>query len=344
MDSNRIPSFDGTPVDLDRYIRDVQLWAMSTPLRPDQRASALVLRLTGKAKALTQNVNMDEIGFDTGVDYLMDFLRAHIRISNMHYAFDVFQKLMRLKRDSQALGPATGDIDTYITEFFTLGQRLHEIGIVIPEPLTTLLLIENASLSARERNLIETILLSREQEALSFDRATNALRQILRHRKSEEATEVLLTQDSEMTEDEIDENDMINDKDLPFEINYVRKSGKFFRRYPRKFRDTFRNRRYGGGKSSSSQNWQSWSPFSKGKSKGKFSHFPAGKRGYGKSKGKSNLPVYAVEEKPCCQHKSSSSTDIAHSENWDSAWYTENAYWPESFSDYWGDDWSFSGN
>ena len=370
MSDLKTPVFDGSPVDFDAYQRDVQLWTLATPLRPDQRAPSLVLHLKGKARQISQNMLMEELNQDAGVEYFLEFLRINLRLSNMHYAFELFNKLTNLRRGGESTLSQRGervtsvlDIDSYINEFYHLGTQLHQIGIVLPEAVTTLILINQANLNNRERNLVQTILLSQEAAALNFDRAANALKQILRQSESSESAMYADKSDSEsICEEEIDYEEFGNDFEADFEVFFVKRAGKYFRRYPKRFRSHFAKYRsrpgysyhdYGSSSSSGSR-YPSWHESSKGTGKaGKFSSFSSnfpkgkGKKGHSKGKGKRYGKAYLAESNPSVLenpefptvekllpgHTSTESNYDFHDSDW---WYPEYEYDNSYYCDNWG--------
>ena len=364
MGDLRTPTYDGSSIDFDSYQRDVMLWAMATPLRAEQGAPSLVLHLTGKAKQIAQNMDPLELNQDQGVEYYLEFLRSNLRLSNMHHAFDLFNQLISLKRGS-TLGQNEQpilDVDVYVHEFYHLCQRLHQIGLKLPEAISTLMLINQAGLTSRERNLVQTILLSREEQALNFDRATSALKQILRPVDSGKHDAFLAeTSDTESVfEEEIDQADFGSTYDAPCEVFFVRRNGKFFRRYPKRFRshfnrpqyhsdwhsDTWYGSQYSGKSYPSTSSSKGYgkkgytgyaSPSSypsPGKSKGKGKH--KGSKGSGKGKSKRSH-VYAVgpsTEKsipiPDTQENWTESDDTWYNYEYDyeyENWNPENAYY-----------------
>ena len=345
MSDSKIPTFDGTPHLLDEYIREVTLWSLSTNLRADQRGPALVLRLTDRAKVISQTMNIEELNQDRGVDYLIEFLRTNLRITNMHYVFDVFRSFINMKRNTE-------HVDMYISEFYQFYMKLVQVNIRLPEPVVTLLIIENARLSDRERSLVDSIMLSQPQNAFSIDTAIQALRQILRE-KDHARPDAFLAEEV-LTDIECFSDDP-SDSEFAFEINYVRKKGQFFRRIPKRYKSqyfAYRPRRKGdsskGSYKGSRKPWYSasspsWNPshstssytntgtgyYSQGK-KGASSQKDKGK---GKGKGKYGDRVYVVESETGEQivnpPESSSSNDPGpHSFPTNSESY-EYDYWEE---------------
>ena len=338
--SDRIPTFDGTPQLLDSYEREVALWAMSsTPLRPEQRAPALALRLTDRAKVISQGMVLDELHQDRGIEYLLDFLRANLRITNMHYLFDIFRQFINMRRDSRH-----SDVDLYITEFYQLYMKLVQVNIRLPEEVVTLLMIEHANLSDQERSLVDSIMLSNPQNAFSYDRANQALRQILRRnptmdKSNSSASEAFVAQD-DLTDIECFSDDG-SEPEVPFEINYVKRNGRFFRRIPRRFVSQFHHNQrrrfrrsdrefyYGKGKGMS-RGKHSYSGTSNRNSYPQTLSSPSGKRTdkKGKGRGKTRQRVYVVEPESTSTDRPEffpptevfENTEYEHERAWDE-WY-----------------------
>ena len=310
MDSSRIPTFDGNNDIFDSYAREVRLWTMSTTLRTEQRGPALLLRLTGRAKAVSENMDLDEVNQDAGVDYVLDFLRTNPVLSHFHHAFDIFRKLIRLRRTSntESLSPEKSDVELYINKFFSYAQKLHTLGVPMNEALMTLLVIENADLSPTQRELVDTLMLTDEQRQFSYDRAAMALRQILKSSATTRTRSDVLYSDTpgmtasrdddELTEVECDPEEMQDS--FPFEIMYVQKNGRFFKRFKRRYKGDYYQKKF--------QQFRGSYGKSKGKGKGSekgYSQFPSsfpnsphwqkgGKKG-GKGSGKQS--VFATDSK-----------------------------------------------
>ena len=293
MGDLRPPGFDGDPSKFDAYRREVLLWDIASNLRRDQKGAALVLRLTGRAKSISQNMDLNEVHQDNGVLYVLDYLQANVRVSRFHYVYETHKKLMSLKRGSRhALGPngemVSLDTEMYINEFYSTCGKLANLGVPMNEPLMTLHLLENANLTSSQRELIDTILLSRQEEAFSYDRACVALRQILRNEagKSEHTDTFLASDEDALTDVEYDPDSEYATNLPPFEILYVSKNGKFFKRFPRRFKNQYYQSQY--------------SSFSKGKAKSRGKDF-YGKPGKGYSS--SSWPGKAFGKGKSRKHK-----------------------------------------
>ena len=76
-DKDPPPSFDGNPDNYKQYVRDVELWQWESDIPRNKHAVKLLRNLAGSARAAADEVPLDKIKSEAGVEAILEKLREH---------------------------------------------------------------------------------------------------------------------------------------------------------------------------------------------------------------------------------------------------------------------------
>ena len=153
-----VPGFSGDDTDdvgssARSYLRQVEAWKRMTLLPPHQQGLVLYQHLTGKAWVAAEELNVDRLGAEDGVQYLVKWITNRyldLEVTRIGKAFsEFFRKLKR--RPGQS-------IRDYNSEYDRLHARLREVGCNLPEDCAAWLYVDRLQLEeAAELNLLASV-------------------------------------------------------------------------------------------------------------------------------------------------------------------------------------------
>ena len=135
------------------YLRQVEAWRRLTHLAPHQQGLVLYKHLSGKAWVAAEELSVDALGQNDGVQYLLGWLRDRyldLEVTRIGKAFsDMFRKLKR--RSGQT-------VRDYNSEYDRLHARLRETGCRLPEECAAWLYVDRLNLEeGAELNLLASV-------------------------------------------------------------------------------------------------------------------------------------------------------------------------------------------
>ncbi|CAE6950397.1 GIP [Symbiodinium sp. CCMP2592] len=135
------------------YLRQVEAWRRLTFLPAHQQGLVLYRHLAGKAWVAAEELNVDALGRDDGVHYLMSWLRNRyldLEVTRIGKALsEMFRKLRR--KQGQSIRDSNAEYDR-------LHARLKEVGCMLPEECSAWLYVDRLQLEeGAELNLLASV-------------------------------------------------------------------------------------------------------------------------------------------------------------------------------------------
>ena len=135
------------------YLRQIEAWRRMTMLPASQQGLVLYQNLTGKAWIAAEELSMNKLASDSGVEYFVDWLKARfldLEVARIGRAFSEFFRKLR-RKPSQT-------IREYNTEYDRLHARLREVGCSLPQECAAWLYVDRLQLDEpQELNLLASV-------------------------------------------------------------------------------------------------------------------------------------------------------------------------------------------
>ena len=135
------------------YLRQIEAWRRMTRLPAAQQGLVLYQNLAGKAWVAAEELNVDKLSADTGVQYLVKWISGRyldLEITRIGKAFSEFFRRLR-RRPGQS-------IREYNAEYDRLHARLREVGCALPEDCAAWLYVDRLQLEeSAELNLLASV-------------------------------------------------------------------------------------------------------------------------------------------------------------------------------------------
>ena len=153
-----VPSFSGEDSEdvgtsARSYLRQVEAWKRMTLLPEHQQGLVLYQHLTGKAWVAAEELSVDNLAKDTGVEYLVKWITNRyldLEVTRIGKAFSEFFRRLRRKPGQS--------IRDYNSEYDRLHARLREVGCNLPEDCAAWLYVDRLQLEeAAELNLLASV-------------------------------------------------------------------------------------------------------------------------------------------------------------------------------------------
>ena len=153
-----VPSFSGEDSEdvgssARSYLRQIEAWKRMTFLPAHQQGLVLYQHLTGKAWVAAEELNVDRLGAEDGVPYLVRWITNRyldLEVTRIGKAFSEFFRRLR-RRPGQS-------IRDYNSEYDRLHARLREVGCNLPEDCAAWLYVDRLQLEeAAELNLLASV-------------------------------------------------------------------------------------------------------------------------------------------------------------------------------------------
>ena len=124
------------------YIRKVQVWLRCTRLPHDQRALALYSALTERAWVYAEELDMDILSTENGVDYFLEWIQTRFMEVEMSKISQMMNDLFRRckKRPDQT-------VRDFNVEFERMVLRLHEVRCELPPLVKAWLYVDKLRLT-----------------------------------------------------------------------------------------------------------------------------------------------------------------------------------------------------
>ena len=153
-----VPSFSGEDLEdvgtsARSYLRQVEAWRRMTLLPVHQQGLVLYQHLSGKAWVAAEELNMDYLAAEDGVQYLIKWVTNRyldLEVTRIGKAFSEFFRRLRRKPGQS--------IRDYNSEYDRLHARLREVGCNLPEDCAAWLYVDRLQLEeAAELNLLASV-------------------------------------------------------------------------------------------------------------------------------------------------------------------------------------------
>ena len=135
------------------YLRQVEAWRRMTRLPAAQQGLVLYQNLAGKAWVAAEELSVDKLSADNGVQYLVKWISGRyldLEITRIGKAFSEFFRRLR-RRPGQS-------IREYNAEYDRLHARLREVGCSLPEDCAAWLYVDRLQLEeSAELNLLASV-------------------------------------------------------------------------------------------------------------------------------------------------------------------------------------------
>ena len=149
---------DGVPYE--QWTKELKLWAICCKVDKKEQAPAVVLSLEGRAREAALELEITDLNADDGLDKLvkqLDGLFLKDEHQRMYVAYAEFEKYQRASDMS---------IDTYISDFERLYNRVKAHQIELPDPVLAYRVLESANLPKQQTELIRTTITKLEYKAM----------------------------------------------------------------------------------------------------------------------------------------------------------------------------------
>ena len=153
-----VPSFSGEDTDdvgtsARSYLRQVEAWKSMTLLPAHQQGLVLYQHLSGKAWVAAEELSVDSLATDDGVQYLVRWITNRyldLEVTRIGKAFSEFFRRLRRKPGQS--------IRDYNSEYDRLHARLREVGCNLPEDCAAWLYVDRLQLEEpAELNLLASV-------------------------------------------------------------------------------------------------------------------------------------------------------------------------------------------
>ena len=156
-----VPSFSGVTENDDgdigvsarSYLRQVAAWRKMTRLPKDKQALVLYQHLSNKAWVEAENLDVEKLGPEAGVEYFMEWIRDRyldVQVTQVGRSLSEFFRRLR-KKPGQA-------IRDYVGEFDRAHARLIEAGCTLPDIAAAWVFVDRMQLEeAAELNLLASV-------------------------------------------------------------------------------------------------------------------------------------------------------------------------------------------
>ena len=135
------------------YLRQIEAWRRMTLLPEHQQGLVLYQHLSGKAWVAAEELSVDSLAKETGVEYLVRWITnryLHLEVTRIGKAFSEFFRKLRRKPGQS--------IRDYNSEYDRLHARLREVGCNLPEDCAAWLYVDRLQLEeAAELNLLASV-------------------------------------------------------------------------------------------------------------------------------------------------------------------------------------------
>ena len=131
------------------WLKDLEVWKLFTNTPDTKKGPRLYLNLKGKARELVRSIPTAQIGSETGLYVIVAKLNEHYQKDKVQRSYLELEAFEGYRRKSDC------DIQSYITEFERLNNKINEHGMILPDGVLAYKLLHHANLQTRDVNLIK---------------------------------------------------------------------------------------------------------------------------------------------------------------------------------------------
>ena len=132
------------------YAKEIELWKVVTALEPEKQALVLVLALGDLKKDVLENISLEDLNKETGVDTYLAYLEGRFGQDELVDSLETYKNFRDYQR---CYGQSIGE---YCAAFELKLNRIKNNGIVIPPEVLAFEVIRNAKISPDEEKLVMT--------------------------------------------------------------------------------------------------------------------------------------------------------------------------------------------
>ena len=138
----------GDDGDYESWKSEVEIWRCITDLDKKKQALAIILSLSGRPKQLALQCPTESFKVDDGVDILLAELDKTFKREEADCAYESFSRFEKFTKSSDH------SMSAYIIEFERLYNKAKQYKMCVPDAILAYKLLENASLDARDRQMV----------------------------------------------------------------------------------------------------------------------------------------------------------------------------------------------
>ena len=150
MTSERIigpPGFDDTKYSWKEYKKEVDVWATLTNLNNSKQGPALWMALKGKAKQAVQDMEIDKIKAEDGLEKMIARLDAVFKTYDNQAAYMAYRDFETFVR------PVDMNIQDFIIKFESLNTQIKKHDMVLPDGVLAYRFLHSVNLKDEEMKL-----------------------------------------------------------------------------------------------------------------------------------------------------------------------------------------------
>ena len=173
-----IPKF-GDEKNYEGWKRELALWQLATPTEKKKQALLIALSFPEDSQVRysvfneTDQTELDKLNTDDGIKILLEILDKHYKKDDLCEAFESWAKFVSYLRVDGVT------IDNYISEFYKRYNELRRF-VELPKAITGFILLNNAGLDAKERQMALTAVSFTDKEKI-LDQTKAALLKFFGH-------------------------------------------------------------------------------------------------------------------------------------------------------------------
>ena len=150
MSSEKIigpPNFDEKAFSWKEYKKEIEVWASLTNLPKKKQGPALWMSLSGKAKEVVQDMDLDEIKADDGLRKMLGKLDAVFKIDDNQAAYLAYRSFETFVR------PVDMKMQEFVIKFESLNNKIKKHDMTLPDGVLAYRFLHSANLKEDEMKL-----------------------------------------------------------------------------------------------------------------------------------------------------------------------------------------------
>ena len=128
--------------------KDLKIWCKLTDIIEEKRALAVHLNLSGRARAATSELSVDDLEKKNGIDILLAKLDDIFLVDKGRRQFAAYHELHGFLRSRDT------DINKFVNEFEHIYYNFALQGMQLPDPVQAFMLLASSNLNENERQLV----------------------------------------------------------------------------------------------------------------------------------------------------------------------------------------------
>lgn len=141
------PKFDDE-TSYENWKKDIEIWCELTDLATTKQALAIHLSLSGRARAASSEISIEQLKKDTGVKTLLLKLDSLFLLDKGRRQFSAFHNLYNFRRSDDMV------IDKFVSEFEHVYFKFTEQNMELPDPVMAFMFLASCNLLEHEVQLV----------------------------------------------------------------------------------------------------------------------------------------------------------------------------------------------